>query len=96
MGSAERPAPAGPCEVFATMVNTGLDALRLQEWFPAGMSTPLGAIYRAFQSNPSRQATFAMVGPPDAAIVLKSVTVWICGGGNSKHRQGLWSDTVHW
>ena len=30
-------------EVFATLVNTGINALRLQGWFPARMSMPLRA-----------------------------------------------------
>ena len=30
-------------EVYATPVNTGLNALRLEGWFPARMSTPLRA-----------------------------------------------------
>ena len=36
-------------EVFATLVNTGLNALRLQGWFPARMSIPLRAKCCAFR-----------------------------------------------
>ena len=36
-------------EVFAALVNTGLNALRLQGWFPARMSMPLRAKCCAFQ-----------------------------------------------
>ena len=36
-------------EVFATLVNTGLNALRLEGWFPARMSMPLRAKYCAFR-----------------------------------------------
>ena len=36
-------------EVFATLVNTGLNALRLQRWFPARMSMPLRAKCCAFR-----------------------------------------------
>ncbi len=39
----------GPGEVFATLVNTGLNALRLQGWFPARMSMPLRANCCAFR-----------------------------------------------
>ena len=36
-------------EVFATLVNTGLNALRLEGWFPARMSMPLRAKSCAFR-----------------------------------------------
>ena len=36
-------------EVFATLVNTGLNALRLEEWFPPRMSMPLRAKTCAFR-----------------------------------------------
>ena len=36
-------------EVFAALVNTGLNALRLQGWFPAQMSMPLRAKCCAFR-----------------------------------------------
>ena len=36
-------------EVFATLVNTGLSALRLQGWFPPKMSMPLRAKTCAFR-----------------------------------------------
>ena len=36
-------------EVFATLVNTGLNTLRLEGWFPARMSMPLRAKSCAFR-----------------------------------------------
>ena len=36
-------------EVFATLVNTGLNALRLEGWFPPQMSMPLRAKTCAFR-----------------------------------------------
>ena len=36
-------------EVFATLVNTGLNALRLEGWFPSRMSIPLRAKSCAFR-----------------------------------------------
>ena len=36
-------------EAFATLVNTALNALRLQGWFPAQMSMPLRAKSCAFR-----------------------------------------------
>ena len=36
-------------EVFATLVNTGLNALRLDGWFPSRMSMPLRAKSCAFR-----------------------------------------------
>ena len=36
-------------EVFATLVNVGLNALRLEKWFPAAMSMPLRAKACAFR-----------------------------------------------
>ena len=36
-------------EVYAALVNTGLDALRLEGWFPARMSMPLRAKTCAFR-----------------------------------------------
>lgn len=36
-------------EVFATLVNTGLNALRLEGWFPPRMSMPLRAKTCAFR-----------------------------------------------
>ena len=36
-------------EVYATLVNTALNALRLEDWFPQTMSMPLKAKTRAFR-----------------------------------------------
>ena len=36
-------------EIFATLVNTGLNDLRLEGWFPARMFLPLRAKTRAFR-----------------------------------------------
>ena len=36
-------------EVYATLVNTGLNALRLEGWFPSSMSMPLRAKTCAFR-----------------------------------------------
>ena len=56
-------------EVYATLVNTGLNALRLEGWFPPQMSMPLPAKTCA-QRRPSPDYTGKL---PDFAIVLK---VW--------------------
>ncbi len=72
-------------EVFATLVNTGLNALRLEGWFPPrmslpwdvaalgcrcpGMSLPLRAKTCA-SSAQRRPSTASTVEPPDFAIVL--------------------------
>ena len=39
----------GLVEVYVTLVNTGLNALRLEGWFPAQMSMPLRAKTYAFR-----------------------------------------------
>ena len=66
-------------EVFATLVNTGLNALRLDGWFPSRMSMPLRAKScsapsrpspASMPSAPSRPSPASMAVPPDFAIVL--------------------------
>ena len=55
-------------EVFATLVNTGLNALRLDGWFPPGCPCPCEP--KAAPSAPSRPSPASMAVPPDFAIVL--------------------------
>ena len=55
-------------EVYATLVNTALNALRLEGWFPRRMSLPLRAKACAFR--PTLTIPAFMVKPPDFAIVL--------------------------
>ena len=56
----------GLSEIFATFVNTGLNALRLEGWFPARMTLPLRAKTCA-QHSPSPGSTVEL---PVFAIVL--------------------------
>ena len=58
-------------EVFATLVNTGLNALRLEGWFPSQMSMPLRTKGYAFPRH--RPSLAYTVDLPDFAIFLK---VW--------------------
>ena len=60
-------------EVYATLVNTGLNALRLEGWFPPGCPCPCEPrLAPSAQCRPSTASTHAL---PDFAIVLMSVVV---------------------
>ncbi len=76
-------------EVFATLVNTGLNALRLEGWFPPRMSLPpdVAALGCRCPCEPKlapsaqrRPSTASTVEPPDFAIVLienvQGIAVW--------------------
>ena len=56
-------------EVFATLVNTGLNALRLEVWFPPRMSMPMRAKTCAFSPLQTISRLYGQ-SPPDLAIVL--------------------------
>ena len=56
-------------EVYATLVNTALNALRLEGWFPLRMSMPLRA--KPAPSAQCRPSPASAVKPPDFAIVLE-------------------------
>ena len=74
-------------EVFATLVNTGLNALRLEGWFPPRMSMPLDVDAlgcrcpcepKLAPSAQRRPSTASTVEPPDFAIVLRPTSEeWI-------------------
>ena len=65
-----------PCpslgEVYATLVNTALNALRLEGWFPLQMSMPLRA--KTAPSAQRRPSPASAVNPPDFAIVLSTAS----------------------
>ena len=48
-------------EAFATLVNTGLNALRWEGWFPARMSLPLRAKTCAFRPEQTIARLFGQV-----------------------------------
>ena len=55
-------------EVYATLVNTALNALRLEGWFPSGCPCPCEP--RPAHSAQCRPSLASAVKPPDFAIVL--------------------------
>ena len=48
-------------EVFATLVNVSLNTLRLEGWFPSGMSMPLRAKTCAFRPEQTIARLFGLV-----------------------------------
>ena len=56
-------------EVYATLVNTALNALRLEEWFPPP-GCPCPCEPRPAPSDQCRPSPASAVKPPDFAIVL--------------------------
>ena len=78
MRTSTRCAVRGPMgEIFATLVNTGLNVLRLEGWFPARLSMPLRAKTCAFRPT---QTIARLYGR--ASLTLQSSCIEVKGNGN--------------
>ena len=69
-------------EVFAALVNTGLNALRLEGWFPPRMSMPLRAKSCAFRPT----QTIARLSPLTNVVTQRLVSQVVRRRRNPEHR----------